>query len=226
MARASNLFTEEQKKTVAEAVAEAEKKTSGEIVPVVATRSGRYDRAEDIFGVIVGLVAVAALWLLFQGVTPRGGDWETGYTLRVELWVVLVTFGCGFLAGAALSTCVPVLCRPFVGRREVEEEVRRAAERAFFQFRVRRTEAGTGVVLYVSLFERRVVVLGDEPISHKVDQSHWDEVRDLIVGGLRQGKPAEGICSAVVRCGELLAEHFPIAPADVNELTNELRLID
>ena len=50
MQRASELFNDEQRATIDQAVADAESKTSAEIVPVVATASGRYDRAEDIVG--------------------------------------------------------------------------------------------------------------------------------------------------------------------------------
>ena len=50
----ANDFSDEQRRAVAQAVAEAEGKTSAEIVPVVATASGRYDRAEDIVGLWTG----------------------------------------------------------------------------------------------------------------------------------------------------------------------------
>ena len=226
MTRASKLFSEADKQAVEHAVAQAEQGTSGEIVPVVATRSGRYDRAEDVFGVLLGLVAVAAVWVCFQRVDPRGGDWGEGYALGVRLWAILVTYAAGFVVGVVLSTYIPALARPFVGRREIDDEVQRRAQQAFFQFRVRATGGGTGILIYISLFERRVVVLGDTPISDKLDQPHWDELKTLVVDGLRTGKPTEGICAAIGRCGQLLAQHFPVAPGDVNEISNELRLID
>jgi putative membrane protein len=71
-----------------------------------------------------------------------------------------------------------------------------------------------------------VWVVGDQAIAEKLDQSHWDGVKDLVIDGLRKNTPAEGLCAAIKRCGELLAQHFPIAPDDVNELSNDLRLID
>ena len=226
MARASRLFTDEDKQAIKDAVAQAESTTSGEIVPVVATRSGRYDRAEDIFGIILALIAVAVAWLLFQQARPAAGDWESGPTLTMGLWVVLLTFAVAFVVGASLSTLVPALARPFVGKQELQEEVLRSAQQAFFEFRIRGTEGSTGILIYVSLFERMVWVIGDHAISEKLTQPDWDEVKDLVIEGLRNGKPTQGMCSAIARCGELLAAHFPIAPGDVNELSNELKLID
>ncbi|MEW6354903.1 MAG: hypothetical protein AB1696_01140 [Planctomycetota bacterium] len=223
MIRASRLFSDEDKQNISEAVAEAEKKTSGEIVPVVATMSGRYDRAEDIFGLLLALAAVAVFGLIFR-LPTLPGDW--GQPIAVSVWHTLVLFFITFVAGAALATYVPILARPFVGRRELNEEVMRSARLAFTEFRVRGTKGGTGILIYVSLFERRAAVIGDDPIAGKLDQKQWNEVKDLVIAGLKKGKPTEGICNAIKRCGELLSEHFPIAPGDVNELGNELHIID
>jgi putative membrane protein len=66
MKRASKLLSDSDRKKISEAVAEAEKTTSGEIVTTIATSSGRYDRAEDIFGLLVGLVSLGLCWMWFQ----------------------------------------------------------------------------------------------------------------------------------------------------------------
>ena len=55
-------FSDEEKQQINNAVTEAEKKTSAEIVPVLTDASGGYDRAEDIFGVLLALVALIVLW--------------------------------------------------------------------------------------------------------------------------------------------------------------------
>ena len=132
----------------------------------------------------------------------------------------------GFLAGAVLATVVPAVRLPFISKAEIEAEVDRAARAAFHELRVRRTAEGTGILIYLSLFERTVRVLGDDAITGKLDQEQWTEVCDLVIQGIRAKRPAQGLKDAVLRCGDLLAEHFPIQPGDRNELGNELRVID
>ncbi|MFC1529630.1 TPM domain-containing protein [Gemmatimonadota bacterium] len=226
MKRASTFFTESERSSIAEAVSAAEKKTSGEIVPVVATASGRYDRAEDLVGLCFSILLLIAGWILFQEVRPMEGDWASGQRLVLGLVPIVVIVLVGFGLGAALSTWIPALKLPFLSRSEIEMEVDRGAADAFQRFRVRGTAAGTGVLIYISLFEHTVQVIGDDAIASKVTQDDWNQVRDLVLDGIRAGQAAEGFSQAIALCGDLLAAHFPIEPGDVDELTNELRIID
>ena len=82
------------------------------------------------------------------------------------------------------------------------------------------------MLIYVSLFEHAVRVFGDNAINEKVDQKTWQEICDLVVDGIRKGEPAGGLSAGILRCGEVLARHFPIDPGDKNELVNTLHLID
>jgi putative membrane protein len=224
--RASRLFSKEERRAIEAAVTDAESQTSAEIVPVVATVSGRYDRAEDLFGVVLAVIAVAVCWLLFQRVRPEEGPWAAGHTVTFGLLPVLIVFILVFAVGAALASWLPFLRLPFITRREMLEEVERAASDCFHRLRVRRTAGGTGVLIYVSLHEHLVRVLADDAIAERVKQSEWEDIGDLIIDGIREGKAAAGLIQAIRRCGKLLSASFPILPGDVNELSNELHLLD
>jgi putative membrane protein len=225
MKKASAWFTESDRKALAEDIARAESATSGEIVPVVATTSGNYDRAEDLFGLVFALVSLSVVWLL-RGVAPFGGAWSSGPAESLSLPVVLSVVAVAFVVGAVLATAIPGLRLPFIPRSEMDGEVERRAAEAFHRFRIRSTAGATGVLIYVSLFEHAVRVFGDDAINEKVDQKTWQEICDLVVDGIRKGEPAGGLSAGILRCGEVLARHFPIDPGDSNELVNTLHLID
>lgn len=226
MKRASQFFSEDERKMINQSVEEAESNTSGEIVPVVATASGRYDRAEDLFGLLFAMTLLVICWVFFQKIRPIEGDWTSGQTLTLGLIPILFIVGGGFVLGAVLATYFPFLRLPFITAQEMREEVERRAAEAFHHFRVRKTTASTGILIYVSLYERMVRVLGDDAINEKLEQKDWDEVCRLIVEGIRSKRAADGLRHAILKCGELLSSHFPIQPDDVNELSNELRIID
>lgn len=226
MKRPSELFSEADRKAIAQAIEKAEQNTSGEIVPVVAAASGRYDRAEDVFGLCLALVALTAAWLLFQDVLVVDGAWTAGPRLTLGLLPLLAIIIAGFALGATAATRLPVLKLPFVPKKEIDQEVERAAAHAFRQFRLGRTQDGTGVLIYVSLLEHRVRVEGGGAVSHKLSHQDWEDVCAAAVDGLKAGRPTEGLTRAIEVAGRLLAQHFPIRPEDRNELKNELCLID
>ena len=226
MKHARDFFTPEEREKISKTVLEAEKQTSGEIVPVVATASGRYDRAEDIGGLLLGLAALMVSWLRFQRILPVEGDWAHGQRLTLGLgWLLLIVVA-GFIVGAGITSRVGWLRRLLVSHREMRQEVQRAAWEAFGRFRVGRTAGGTGIILYVSVFERMVCILGDDSIASKLESKTWDEIHSTIIVGIRSGQPADSFCRAITRCGLLLTQHFPSRPGDVNELGNELRIVD
>jgi putative membrane protein len=223
---ASKLFTSEDLAAVSAAVAEAEKRTAGEIVPVVSTASDRYERAEDTFGIWLGVLAFSAAWLFIPGFRPASADWETsGEVLRGLILVVAVFVG-AWIAGVFLASRIPFFKRLAATRSALRRAVEAAAEAAFVSCHVRRTKAATGIVLYVSLFERMVTVQADRAVAEKVDPSEWNAVCDGLLRAMRAGRRREGFVEAIRRCGDLLAKHFPIQPGDVNELSNELRILD
>ncbi len=226
--KASSYFSTEDRNAIADAVAEAEKKTSGEIVPVAATVSGRYDRAEDIFGFLFALAFLAGAECLSTNLLAGTWQWGSGPSDSggLPLIYTVVVLIVGGILGTALATFFPVLRQPFIPKEEMVEEVERRAAEAFQKFRVRKTQGAKGVLIYVSVYERMARVMGDDAIVEKLDQKVWEDICALVVRGMRDGKPGEGYKQAIIKCADVLEPHFPVQPGDVNELSNELRIID
>jgi putative membrane protein len=79
----------------------------------------------------------------------------------------------------------------------------------------------------VALFERRVVVLGDEGIHRALGPNEgWTEIVERAVGGIRSGVALVGLENAVRRCGEILARHVPAATPNPDELPNRVVIED
>lgn len=222
---ASAMFTPDDRKAISTAVAEAEKKTSAEIVPVVASSSDRYERAESLVGLVTALVAVAATWTLFQRHGPST-DWDGDPEPFLRLPAVLAIFAAGWGLGVLLAKLAPPLKRLAASHRSMAVRVLQAAHHAFNALHAHKTTAGTGVVIYVSLFERRVCVWADKGVSAKIPEAEWKAITEKLIAALRDGKRTEGFVEAIRRTGDLLAQHFPVQAGDVNELPNELRILD
>ena len=226
MKNATKLFTKEEIVTIEAAIREVEKTTSAEVVPVVATASGRYDRAEDLFAFLLSLLVLGCTWAWFQGMTPSTEGWSGTPAFRLNLPMVLAILAATFFIGIALASRFPLLRLPLIAKREMREEVERRARETFQRLRIRGTSNASGILIYVSLYEHMVHVVGDDAISAKLSQGDWKALCDTIIRGFKGGNPEEGMRNGILRCGELLAQHFPAKPDDKNELFDSLHLID
>ncbi len=193
------------------AVTAAEKKTSGEIVPMVVSASYHYPMADVIGGLALALPATFLLTPLIGGMLWLG-TWN--------LWVFLGLFTLLFILGQAIVRRSLALRRVFISNREIDAEVQEAAMTGFFTKGLYRTRDETGVLIFISLFERRVWILADRGIDRKVAPGQWDDLVAVIVEGIKQKRTAAAICEAVERAGDLLAHHFPIREDDQDELSN------
>lgn len=222
MVKASKLFTEADRDAIKQAIMQAELNTSGEIIPVIASASGRYDRAEDIFGLFFSLLCVAIGWILFHNNGPAD-DWSS---FNFDLTAILLTIFLSFIIGVLLTHLSPVLRLPFITKKEMEEEIDRAAAAAFQHNRLRNTEDSTGILIYISLYEHQVKVVGDDGISAKLTHPDWQHICDAIIKDFKEKSYTNGIVEGISLSGKLLAEHFPIKEGDIDELANELIIID
>ena len=225
MQRASTFFTQDETARIEAAVAEAEANTSAEILPVVATASGRYDRPEDIAGLWCGALAAAIVWLLFRAAPQPHGGWDFQWT-SLELPALLLALVAGFLAGTAAGSSFGSLRRLFTPKNQMRDEVALRARQVFFDSRVHHTRAGTGVLIYLSVFERTAAVLADETVVQKLGQNTLNALCAELTEGMRGEARADVLCHAIERAGDALARVLPREPDDVNELQNTLLVLD
>lgn len=226
MKKASQYFTPEELQKINAAVTAAEAQTAGEIVPVLATESHGYERAEDIAGLCFALSVVGLVWQYAPKLKPVS-EWNpTVMVPAIEYWHVVFILVPLFIVGAWLAARIPLMRRLFLNVSQMQQRVEEAAQRVFYQQKLTSTRDATGILIYVSLFEQTVRVMGDDAISGKLDDTTWQEVRDLILSGFKNNQGCDGFCAGIKRCGEILSEHFPIKPDDSNELPNQLVIID
>lgn len=208
---ADKFLTESEREKIVEAVKMAEKMTAGEIVPMIVSASGRYPVA-SIIGAMALSLPPALVCVYFIG--PLIG------TGARDLWVFIGMEIILFLASFLLVRNIPRLKRLFLSVNEMEEEVQRSAMESFYLNGLHRTRDETGVLIYISIFERTVWVLGDRGINEKVGPETWREIVSIVTDGIKSRRQGEAICRAVERAGEILHEHFPVRPDDRDELPN------
>ncbi len=200
------MVTEAVKKAIEAAVKKAEEKTSGEIVTMIVPSSDSYMGAAWYWGFVLCLALTFCFYLLFPHL-------KFVYYLFVEMPLMIVSF---------LIFHIPLLKRLSIPKKEMEEEVFQRAVEAFYKHNLHATRDQNGILIFVSLFERRVQVLADTGIHKKVPAGTWDEVVRQLTLDIRSCRIQEGFVRAVETCGNILSKYFPKKSDDQNELPDTL----
>ena len=212
----ASLFTETHQRDISEAARSAEGSTSGEIVPYVVGVCDDYREAGWKAAVIGGLIGGGG------GLTLHylGGVWGGSLWLWFVLPLVLLA-----VVGVLANTFIAGFRRLLIGYGVLDLRARQRAEAAFLEEEVFATRDRTGILVFVALFEHRVVVMGDAGINRVVPEGAWDHVVEDMISGIRAKQPADALTAAIAECGRLLKEHrLEIKPDDTDELPNELRI--
>jgi putative membrane protein len=212
----SSPFSQADLDRITAAVNEAESKTSGEIVPYFTETSDDYRIAHWRGGALFAGLTMCVLLL----VQARSETWLPLSILEGSGLTIT-----GFFLGFLLVRLIPSFKRLLIGHSLVEHRVSERASLAFLSEEVFKTRERTGIMIYLSFFERKVVVLGDSGINTKVKQSDWDGIVHALVKSIKENKMTDGIVEAIRQCGSLLQQHGVARRADdTDELRDDLRI--
>lgn len=201
-------FDQAAGEALAQAVRDIEKESDAEIVIVVRGRSGTYRHADYLCGAIV-----AFLGLIFVLFSPF-----EFHTYWVPIDVLLL-----FMAGAFVSARTDALRRALTSRDFRAKAARAGAAAMFYEAGIANTSAENGLLIYLSLLERRLEVIADRGILKAVPALKWNNsVFELRRVG-RSPEP-ESLIKAVRDLGKLLAEHMPATGENPNELPDGPRI--
>ncbi len=229
--RAGDFFSEEEKIKINNAVKAAESNTSGEIATMVVAASDSYREAETLGAILTaGLLSfVVEVLLEYYAVSMGNNDWNRLNFSSTEfflyggsIWTFIPMVFVLFLPVRHLFRSYPALKLPFAGKKRIEEAVRERAVRAFYEKRLYKTRDETGILIFISLLERKVWILGDRGVDNKLSHSAWQELVKKLTRGIREGKACEALCNVIFLMGIELERHFPRRSDDVNELSDEL----
>jgi putative membrane protein len=213
-------FSENDLQRIKSAVKEAERKISGEIVPVIVEKSGYYSIAN-----YKGSLIIATLTFMVMIALDRYVIHDASATLYYDPVFILFVVLLGGVVGAVIPNFFDPLTRMLVSQSHLDHATRQRAENAFLQEEVFNTRHRTGIMIFISFFEREVIVMADRGISKVVDQKQWDKIVADLITQIRMGKIVDGLEGAIKRCGEILHEKgFNVTDDDVNELRDDLRI--
>jgi putative membrane protein len=218
-------FSPENLERVNNAIKKAERKSTGEITVSVIKESYDYAAQELMFGIFAGLVYFLIMMLCIHRVEPviqsMFWDYSPHYLLAFYGFSSFLVIFIFYLIGN-----IPFMDRLIVSRKLMQKKVNERAVRHFMESGVYNTKDRTGILIFISILEKRAELLADRGISKKIPQHKWDSIMDHLIQGIKSNQFIDHIQEAISECGELLAHHFPVDPDDRNELCDDLQVLE
>jgi len=185
-------------------------------VQVVTAAVGKSDTYVELPWKAFALGAALAGFAVVLADTARP-QWVTSRTALIQVTMIL-----GAAAASALLTIfVPPFARLFLRATRRDLEVRQHAQSLFLTRELFKTRGRTGVLILVSLFERRVEILPDTGLHARVSEADWDSVIARMTPRLREARPFPALQEGLAALEDLLASKGfqPSAgPAGTNDL--------
>ena len=210
---------------ISAAIAAAEGNSAGEIVAVATPISDAYHDVA-LHWALVPLFAVLA-WAAWRPTALIWwydflfGGWSPDPTQSQLLTLLMFFAALKFTIALLILKWMPLrlaLTPPTTKHRRV----RRRAVTIFKAAAEKRTAGRTGILIYLSIAERRAEIVADEAILKVTDDHTWGEAMTALLTDVREGRVADGIVAAIERVGAVLSQHFPRSAEDTNEIPDKL----
>jgi putative membrane protein len=217
-------------KRIAEAITEAESKSSGEIFCVLAHEVSRYREVPLLWASVAALAGPPLLVLLGirrLALADMFSSWSDDSLRMVESLIlrVLTTYSllqAGIFLIVALVVALPRVRRVMTPRFLKRHRVRQLARHHFVASGARLSDAEPHILIYASLADRQVELVAHDAIHKAVGEGPWNAAVAAVTAGMKSGKPADGFVRAIEICGAALAAHFPSTGPAKNQLSNEI----
>lgn len=192
-----------------QAIQELESKSSVELVTVIYPESARYRDIE-----LWGGVFIAFLALTYKFMHPEA----------IHFYFILFGTLLFFVLGVSLVRWIKPLKRLLTNRKRMRRKAEIMARAIFQKAQIYRTSHHTGILLFISTFEKEVVLIWDIGVDLVLNIDELDELQ-FQFGQIFDTKDApEALLKKIKASIPILEAHLPVQPNDINELPNHLEV--
>ncbi|MBY0413038.1 MAG: TPM domain-containing protein [Bdellovibrionales bacterium] len=202
------MISNTERDQIKELIADAENKSNSELVPMIVSRSDNYPAAQFRMAIIVSFLFSFALYFSPLAIINP----------IYFLWIQIP----GLLVGYFLGN-IPYFTRLLITKQEIEYEVTQRAIEAFFEHNLHTTSKHNGVLIFISMLERKIKIITDVGVKEKVDQKVWDEIIFNFTEEVAAGEFTQALKNSIMATSDVLENYFPRDnTAKRNELKNDI----
>lgn len=180
--------------------------TSLEVVVAVRRRAERHVASSMMLGALFAVLTLAVMWF-----SP------TVYDVRTMPLDALAAF----MLGVLVAFLFPGVRRLLTPRSLLRVAAQRGARRAFAELGVEKTRDRIGLLVYVALLEREVVLVPDQGVPPELVEQGFGEARKELEAAVRALR-FDAFEAALGKLGPPASAALPRKPDDENELCDDV----
>ncbi len=213
---ASKVISEQEIDELDKVISQLERECQAEVVPVIASQSlpALHLRRWVMTLLTLFTLTVLLVWVEFWG------------------WVTLQKFIAVLITGLFLSAVAAIklgssawVLRWVTHPKDIESFVWQRAELEFYRHRMHDTRQRSGLLLFVSLAEKKTVILVDPAVTSYIPKELMKGCVEDIAKGAAGGHLYNGLVNAIERLRPTLLERWPAGERDLDELSNRVRFV-
>ena len=208
-----HVLNNEERSRLNKDIADAEKRTGAQIVLAVIERSDSY--AEIPWKAFALGASIAGFLALVMNLLRPLTSAVTAALLAI---VMILVAGAGF---ALLCVFFPNFARLFLPGHRAEVETRQYAESLFLSREMFATRERKAVLLLISLFERRIVVLPDVGLTRQLNKEAIEKILKHMRVYLKAGHTAQALDAGLKKLEEIISANVQ-PESSVNELSDKI----
>ena len=202
------IISNKDKLLINKLIEESEKRTQSEIVPMITHHSDLYPAAHFRAAIIMSFIFSLILYFSPMNIINP----------IYFLWIQIPGLFLGYYL-AHFSFFKKIL----ISEEEKNNEVNQKAFEAFFHHNLHVTKYHTGVLIFISVMEKKIKIITDVGISKKVDQKIWDEIVFQFTQKIKKESFVVGLTDCIGAVTNVLENYFPTVNGEKdNELKNDL----
>lgn len=220
---ALNLINESQLKDIEKQISMIEFESDVEIVPVVVERSSDYPQT-GVTLILSYLIFCLILVFFVQG--SQENFWDSKayfFLLKPVTLIIIASFSLIYLKFLLKSFKSKTLIRTFNHKHSFYEMCALRAKLEFYQERLQDIKKQNGILIFVSLLERNVIILTDQNIQSQFGNNDlWVQEVDMLTDSLKKQNLGEGLIKILNHLQPILKENFPLKVNKENSIINSV----
>ncbi len=200
-------FDEKFKTKLYQTIEDIENNSLVEVVAMIKANSGNYRDVSFFTGAVV--LFLAYTYFMFA---------PTIFDVYLIYFMTIIAFVIGF----ALVEFIPPIKKVLSGKKRKEKNVEVYSRAIFQKGGMRHTKEKIGVLIYVSLFEKKIKIVADRGAKTMVPAEEWDKIKTDFQEVFNASDFQTAFLEKLKNCQTIFSKYIPPVEDDINELPDDL----